>query len=723
MMQFDEIAWKALDVLPEPLFILSRAGEVQHANMIARKHFSISHSPRLFSELAVSGGEITDRSIVLWLRNGAFVQGLMSIVDRNGKIYSCTGTRLNQKSGPPMILVRAQVKAESNKRFSALTQRILELNGEIARRNKMEAELYHEKERLEVTLHSIGDAVITTDQSAKVSFMNPVAESLTGWTEAEAVGKPLDAVFRIINEHTREPVENPVHKVLRDGTQQTLAEHTVLINRDGSEFTVEDSAAPIRTHDGKLQGVIMVFHDVTEAHKLHAEISYQATHDSLTGLLNREAFEKKLRDLLIAPDYTGRCHSLLFLDLDQFKVINDTSGHVAGDALLRTLATVMARQLRSSDTLARLGGDEFAVLLQDCPPDVACEIANELRQVVSDFSFAWENRPYNLGVSIGQINFSDHRYTVVELLKAADSACFMAKDAGRNRIHVCTDDDQELSNHQNQMEWVVKLEEALNEDRFVLFYQPVFPVKSAASLPCSQHRKHIEILLRLSERDGRTVAPGVFIPAAERYNLMERVDEWVLRSAIKLLSEPEFSDIKTCAINLSAASITNSGIVSLISGLVSENNLDPGRLCFEITETAAISNLNRAAQIMESLKKLGCRFALDDFGSGMASFSYLKYLPVDFLKIDGAFVRDMVNDPVDRAMVKAINDVGQALGIATIAEFVENDDIIGELKEIGVGYAQGFGLAKPEALRANPLNSQQAQSCSGNPPIFNGVQK
>lgn len=708
-MLFDEPAWRALDVLPEPLFILSRTGEILRANTSARKRFSISDTPRLFSELTVFDGDVFDSSLPLWLRNGTFVHGLISVVDRRGEIYSCIGIRLNIQAGPPMILVRAQKKAESNKQFSALTQRISELNGEISRRKKLETELYQEKERLEVTLQSIGDAVITTDRNAQVSFMNPVAESLTGWTEAEAVGQPLDAVFRIVNEHTREPIENPVHKVLREGTQQVLAEHTVLINRNGAEFTVEDSAAPIRTRDGKLQGVIMVFHDVTEAHKLHAKISYQATHDRLTGLLNREAFEKKLHDLLIAPDYTGRSHSLLFLDLDQFKVINDTSGHVAGDALLRTLGTVLARQLRSSDTLARLGGDEFAVLLQDCPTKIACGIANELRQVVSDFSFTWENRPYNLGVSIGQINFSDDRYTVVELLKAADAACFMAKDAGRNRIHICTHDDQELSNRQNQMEWVVKIKEALNEDRFVLFYQPVFPVKGAAGLPCSQHRKHIEILLRLSERDGRTVAPGVFIPAAERYNLMERVDEWVLRSAIKLLSEPEFSDIETCAINLSAASVTNSGIVSLISGLVSENNLDPGRLCFEITETAAISNLDQATQIIESLRKIGCRFALDDFGSGMASFSYLKYLPVDFLKIDGAFVRDMVSDPVDRAMVKAINDVGQVLGIATIAEFVENDEIVTELDRIGVNYAQGFGLAKPEALRASPQTQEKAE--------------
>lgn len=710
-----DTAWAALDLLPQPLFLLCADGSILAANKIARKQFGLATLPAPLSDLSTSSINLIERSLRLWRRNGCFIGGLMSIVDTQGACHACFGVRLSVHGDQPQILMRAEPKAQSNKQFAQLTQRIARLNREVLLRQQAETQLYAEKERLEVTLNSIGDAVITTDKEGRVTFMNPIAETLTGWAQEEACFRSVEEVFNIVSEDTGKPLENPVQRVLDEEKIWGIARNTRLISRDGTQHCVEDSAAPILAKNGKVQGVIMVFHDVTEAHELNARISYQASHDGLTGLLNRDAFEQRMNGLLGSPELTERHHSLLFLDLDQFKVINDTSGHIAGDTLLRTLGPILASHLRASDTLARLGGDEFAVLLQDCPQDRAAEIAETLRRVISDFSFSWEGKPYNIGVSIGQVNFSDDKHTVVELLKAADSACYVAKDAGRNRVHVCGADDLQFDHRQTQMEWVVRIKEALIEDRFVLYFQPIFPVQNPGSVTL---RHHVEILVRLQEPGGQIIAPGVFIPAAERFNLMDKVDQWVVKSVIEHLAQDDFQDIETCAINLSAASLSDLSLVACITELLKLHVVDPRRLCFEVTETAAISNLNHAAQVVSSLKALGCRFALDDFGSGMASFSYLKYLPVDYLKIDGAFVRDIVDDPVDRAMVKAINDVGKALGIHTIAEFVENDAILAELKTIGIDYAQGFGLAKPQPLIARsrrPL-PKQSQGNRSQPP-------
>ncbi|MHB9100819.1 MAG: EAL domain-containing protein [Sulfuricella sp.] len=570
------------------------------------------------------------------------------------------------------------------------SQMALALKQNSRERDQAEAALYAEKERAQVTLQSIGDAVITTDIEGRVEFLNPVAEALTGWSNGEAIGRPLTQVFNIISEITRLPVENPVEKALRQNGIVGLANHTVLIRRDGQEVHIDDSAAPIRDRDGRILGVVLVFHDVGEKRKLAHQLSYQAKHDALTGLINRGEFERLLEDLLDSAANQHKQHALLYLDLDQFKVVNDTCGHSAGDELLRQLTAHIQAKVRESDTFARLGGDEFGILLENCPLDQAVRLANVLLDEVGAFHFAWLDKTFAVGVSIGVVAITATSGLSANVLAAADTACYAAKDKGRNRVQVYSPDDSEMAERHGEMHWVARIAKAFEEERFHLYYQPIVPVQSNAP----EQEQHFEILLRMRDEDNRLIPPGAFIPAAERYNMMVEIDRWVIRNALNwLIANAERPVI--CAINLSGQSVNDDRFLAFLIDQIRGTGVPPHKVCFEITETAAISNLAKASNFIKTVKSLGCSFSLDDFGSGMSSFSYLKNLPVDYLKIDGSFVRDMINDPIDCAMVESINHIGHVLGIKTIAEFVENQDILEKLRAIGVDYAQGYGIVKP----------------------------
>jgi diguanylate cyclase (GGDEF)-like protein/PAS domain S-box-containing protein len=565
---------------------------------------------------------------------------------------------------------------------------------DITDRKLAEVQLFAEKEKAQVTLESIGDAVITTDTEGWIEYMNPVAETLTGWTAHEAAGLPLQAILRIVDENTRQVPPNPIEIVLRDERAVEVSANILLVRNDGGEIPIVESAAPIRDRAGRISGVVLVFHDVSRERQYAARLSYQASHDSLTGLINRIEFERRLGLALTTSAELQRHHAVMYLDLDQFKVVNDTCGHAAGDELMRQISVLLQQRMREGDTLARLGGDEFGVLLENCPPEHALRIADEMRETVRDFHFAWNNRTFAVGVSIGLVNLAEGAFTLADVLSAADAACYMAKDKGRNRVQLYHPDDSELSMRHGEMEWVGRIQKALDEDRFCLYSQSIVPVGSKRS-----HGVHCEVLVRMLDERGAVVPPMAFIPAAERYGLMPALDRWVIHNAFSKLTEmradTSIEPIVTCSINISGASIVDERFLGYVRDKFAEFNVPHSTICFEITETAAIGNLAKAKQFIDDLRAFGCRFSLDDFGAGMSSFAYLKHLPVDFLKIDGGFVKDMPDDPIDRAMVEAINSVGHVMGKITIAEFVENDACLRILREIGVDFAQGYGIDRP----------------------------
>lgn len=554
-------------------------------------------------------------------------------------------------------------------------------------------QLQRERDLAQVTLASIGDGVITTDESGIVQYLNPMAEGLTGWSAEEARGRNIATIYRLEEEGSGRALENPVRAVLVQGRETRATDHGLLVRRDGTRVPVQDSAAPIRNRLGYLMGVVLVCQDVTVTLNLTRELTRQASHDALTGIPNRREFERRLSELLIPGVPSGATHTLCYLDLDQFKVVNDTCGHVAGDELLRQVCTLMRERMRAADLLARLGGDEFGVIFFNCPVDKALKMAEGFREAIRAYRFAWEGKSFSIGVSIGLVPVVDTDREIGRILSAADTACYAAKEGGRNRVHVYRPDDDQLMERHGQMQWVARLHGALDEDRLRLFVQPIVPLSAAQAI-------HYEVLVRLEE-DGRLISPGSFIPAAERYNLMPRIDEWVFRNVLAWVSDTYRKEGRiegTWCINLSGNSLSDEGLLTQIRTGLARAALPPGALCFEITESSAVANLSRVVNFIGELRKLGCSFALDDFGSGLSSFAYLKTLPVDYLKIDGAFVRDIATDPINRAMVQAINTIGHTMGLVTIAEFVESADVLEVLREIGVDYGQGYHLGMPRAL-------------------------
>ena len=578
---------------------------------------------------------------------------------------------------------------------------------ERAERRRAEEALYHERERALVTLHSIGDGVITTDAEGQVDYLNPVAERLTGWSAEEAQGQPLDKVLPLIDEATHEPIDNPARTSLRLGRSIKLESQCLLINREGEEFHIEDSAAPIFDRDRRIIGAVLVFHDVTRERRLACQMSWQASHDPLTGLVNRASFAERM-STLFSDCCDGQCrHALLYLDLDQFKVINDTCGHEAGDEMLRQLSRILVHTVPVNAALARLGGDEFGILLEDVSLDDARALADKILTAIGGFTFEWEGQRFDIGGSIGLVPIDHCRESPSRVLSAADVACYVAKEAGRNRVHVYQESDVEMERHHREMYWVTRIRDALEEDRFVLFRQSIVSLDGSDSTP------HCELLLRMRAPNGDIVPPGHFIPAAERFNLMNSVDRWVIEHGFEHIARHlQEGDDCIWSINLSGNSLNDDGLVDFIARQLRRHDITAGNVCFEITETAAVFNLARASHMIRALKHTGFRFALDDFGSGLSSFGYLKNLPVDFLKIDGNFVRDMAEDPMDRAIVEAINQVGHTLGIRTVAEFVESGDIAHHLRELGVDYAQGYYFSRPAPLDASATPSGMAQDAA-----------
>ena len=564
---------------------------------------------------------------------------------------------------------------------------------DITERRRAELAVQAEKERAEVTLQSIGDAVITTDASGHIDYLNPVAETLTGWTIAAARGQPVNAVLRVIDEASRDGQDSVVMRCLQEGRVIVGNDQAAMLDRSGREIAIQNSAAPIRDRAGGLLGTVVVFRDVSRERRLRRALSYQATHDVLTGLLNRREFEHRLH-AAVADTRTDRPveHALVYVDLDQFKIVNDTCGHPAGDRLLKQITTLLQTRVRGSDTLARLGGDEFGILLQDCAPDQAMKIAEGLRQAIHEFRYEWDGQQIQIGASIGIVSIDRSSDSVAAVMSAVDVACYAAKDGGRNRVHVYESDN--VPTCHKEMQWISRLQRACDSGRLEIHFQPIVALGANTDT-----QSRFELMLRMRDENGALVQPIEFIPAAERYNMMPAIDRWVVRHVLgEVLGRGKVGEHATFAVNLSATTLADPGFLEFILGELSAVEIRPGSLCFEITETAAIASLSNIVYFMRELRDRGVSFALDDFGSGLSSFSYLKTLPVEFLKIDGQFVENVHRDPVDRSMVEAICQVARAMGIKTIAERVERPEALAELARIGVDYAQGFLIASPAPL-------------------------
>jgi diguanylate cyclase (GGDEF)-like protein/PAS domain S-box-containing protein len=557
--------------------------------------------------------------------------------------------------------------------------------------------LFRQKEQAIVTLASIADAVITTDVAGTITFLNPTAERLTGWRTTEALGQPVDTVLTLISDATRQPLESIPARCLREGRAVDLTDGVLLLRRDGTEVPIGDSAAPLRDRHGTTIGVVLVLHDVTERRRAARRLSHEATHDALTGLVGRKEFEERLARVLGEAAAGVAEHVLCYLDLDRFKLVNDTCGHEAGDDLLRKIGRLLSGRLRSRDTLARLGGDEFGVLLEYCSLTKAEEIAGKLQRAIADFRYLWGERSFSLGVSIGVIPITAASGRTADVLRAADEACYAAKDAGGNRVHLAGPEAAPGVQQQVESRRIVRLTRAVDEGNFALYAQAIVPLR-----PEHPARPRCEILLRLPDERGGVETPDAFLPQAERHRLMPAIDRWVVRQTVAVLSQwqrdhPEL-ELPLCSINLSVSSLDDPDLIPAVREYLGQHRLPPGALCFEITEAAALGNFAQLVRLIAEIRTTGCGVGLDNFGNSLASFAHLKALSVDYVKIGGHYVRGVVDDPVYGTLVSAVNEIGRIMGIVTIAEEVENETILEKLRGLGVGYAQGHAVAPPAPL-------------------------
>ena len=546
-----------------------------------------------------------------------------------------------------------------------------------------------EKERAQITLHSIGDGVITTDQFGCIDYMNPTAESLTGWRYHQAMGMALESVLHLEDEQSGMIIPDPARRCLSERRVIAPKTDNVLVSRNGERFSIQGTAAPMIDIQGNCIGVVLVFKDVTDSRRVQKMMVHKATHDSLTGLVNRSEFEQRVEKALQSAKDFENTHVLLFLDLDQFKIVNDSAGHVAGDELLKQISSMLAGQLRGRDTLGRLGGDEFAVLLENCPVSKARKVADMLIEVIREYRFIWDQKTYQVGVSIGIVPINADTTSRAQLMQDADQACYAAKDLGRGRAHVHTEGDSEAHDRAGDKLQRKDIQDAVSSESFVLLYQPI------VALDPDQTRLHTraEILLRMIDDQGRVISPGAFLPAASRFGFAPQIDRWVIDRVFNgfphiFMQNPGL----VLCLNLSASSIADDSTVDFISQMFDKTVVQPHQICFEISEMSFNQNLSNATRMIEELQALGCSFAIDDFGSGLGSFAALKKQKIDFIKIDGDLVRDINEDEVDLSMVESINSMAHLLDIKTIAENVDSEKLIDKLKGIGVDYAQGYYL-------------------------------
>ncbi|MCP4472404.1 MAG: EAL domain-containing protein [Gammaproteobacteria bacterium] len=546
-----------------------------------------------------------------------------------------------------------------------------------------------EKERAQITLHSIGDGVITTDSKGCIDYMNPVAEDLTGWRYHQAMGLSMEVVLHLEEEPSGEVVPDPARRCLEEKRVISPQADNVLVSRDGERYSIQGTAAPMIDGQGNGIGVVLVFKDVSASRRMQQMMVHQATHDPLTGLANRVDFEQRLEKALQSAKDFENTHALLFLDLDQFKIVNDSAGHVAGDELLKQISALLAGQLRGRDTLGRMGGDEFSVLLENCPLSKAGKVAQMLIDAIREYRFVWDQKTYKVGVSIGIVPIRAGSISLKQLMHDADQACYVAKDLGRGCAYTHSEADATLTGRLGEKLQRKDIDDALSDERFMLLYQPIVALRPDSTRP----RARVEVLLRMLDENNNVVTPGAFLPAASRFGLMTQIDRWVINRVLRFYSHIFMQNPDLVVnLNLSAASIADESLADFILPLFESTVAKPEQLCFEISEVSFNHNFVNATRLTKRLQAVGCGFALDNFGSGLASFAALKDLGIDFVKIDSHLIRNLCSDQVDLAMVEAIHAMAQLLGIRTVAENVDNKAVIAKLKAIGIDYAQGYHL-------------------------------
>ncbi len=681
--------------LPEGYLLLKTDGTILVTNRKARRFLGnadVNHAGKNIIDYTDSTANELHKAISDWSRSRTPIPAAIkwkNNAKNDGMGWRCHGFLLKPAGGkePAYIVLRCTFGKTLASNFISLNNELNKQRVLLRKLLKSRDELEREHEKAVVTLHSIGDGVITTDIAGNIEYLNPVAEKLTGWDSDDAAGKNLLDVFNIINEITREPTENPVARCVKDNRVVGLANHTVLISRNGQEYVIEDSAAPIRNHFNKIIGAVLVFHDTTDDRLARHQLEYLAQHDTLTGLKNRHFFEQQLKHAIDVASRGNRYYYLLYIDLDQFKVINDTVGHAAGDELLTEVSFCFSNRIRQGDILARLGGDEFGILIDCIDLGNFEKIISGYQSALEGFRFTWDNHTYDISCSIGSTIIDNNISSSAEAMRRADIACYIAKQSGRNQAHIYHEEDQSAVASMGEISIVSDIRAALAHDLFLLYFQPIKSLKNDEVIH--------EVLIRMQKGDD-LLTPGAFLPIAERHNLMTEIDKWVLKHALQILLEQYNNGTpQRLSINLSGVTLGNEDTSELLKTFFKNHPELAPYLLLEITETSAVGQLDVASKLMYELRSLGIRFALDDFGTGFSSFTYLKHLPVDFVKIDGTFVRDIVDDPVDQAMVRSITHISNSLGKIIIAEFVENEDILEELKKIGVDMVQGYHIGRP----------------------------
>jgi diguanylate cyclase (GGDEF)-like protein/PAS domain S-box-containing protein len=606
---------------------------------------------------------------------------------------------------PPEPVEVQLINGDERGLWAELHSRAVDFNGtaalltvarDISHRKSMEASLGRGKLQARITLESIGEGVVTTDTAGIIDYMNEAAEHLTGASRSVGIGKRLTDLIALVDESDRESLGDPVQQCLNERKRVSLGRRALLMSKQAErECSIELTASPIRSSEGPIAGCVIIFHDVSEIRGLTRQMSYQASHDALTGLVNRAEFERRLEDALTSARSNEVGHVVCYLDLDRFKAVNDSSGHLAGDNLLREIANLLKEKVRDSDTVARLGGDEFALLLVGCPLDKARQIADDVCQAVSDYRFVWHDQIFDIGVSIGVVEIGHESGSAESVLGAADSACYVAKQQGRGRVHVYSARDEVVARQRGEIQWLQRLQTALKENQFELFVQPIISVAGRVS-----EGPALEILLRMRDDSGELILPAQFMDSAARYQLMSHIDRWVVQATLTALSSGalRLPDQRSCAVNLSGQTLGDEGFLEFVVEALDHTGVAPSQLCFEVSESSVVGNLDHAHRFINVLHGIGCRFALDNFGSGIGSFSNLKYLAIDYLKIDGAYIRDLETDSVNRAMVTAMIKLARTLDFQIVAEQVEDQASFETVRQMGVDFVQGFIVERPHAL-------------------------